>query len=252
MSFEPLENLDGKVAVVTGAMGGIGFATAKRIANKGARIVGIVRRNLEEAQARLNSLPNSHLNHIAVLADVTVKEQVMEAFAIVKEMGRCDILVNTVGQTRRIPWENLDMLSDDFYDKVLKDNLRSYYTTIRTFYRLLKETPESVIINIGSTAGQRGGGSNMAYASAKAGVDSLTRSLSQTIAPVRVMSVSPGAVRTNFVPNPAQGYYESVERTTPLKRVSTPEDVAAAVEACVTLLRFTTGYVINVDGGRWV
>lgn len=252
MSFEPLDDLNGRVAVITGVMGGIGFATAKRLANKGARIVGIVRRNLDEAQQRLNSLPNSQLNHIAILADVTSKDQLKDALAIVKEIGRCDILVNTVGQTKRIPWEHLDMLSDDFYDKVLRDNLRSYFSTIRTFVPLMKELPDAVIVNIGSTAGQRGGGSNMAYASAKAGVDSLTRSLSQTIAPIRVMSVSPGAINTGFVPNPSPGYYETVQKTTPLKRVCTVEDVAAAVEACVTLLRFTTGYTINVDGGRWV
>lgn len=251
-TFEPLDTLDGKVAVITGAMGGIGYETAKRLASKGARIVGIVRRNLEDAQAKLNELPNSQLNHLAVQADVTSTEQLREAYKIISELKRCDVLVNTVGKTIRIPWPDLHLLTDDFFDKVTKDNLRSYYATIRTFYPLLKETPESVIVNIGSMAGQRGGGSNMAYAAAKAGVDSLTRSLSQTINPIRVMGVSPGAVDTGFVPNQKPGYYEGVAQSTPLQRAPTVTDVAAAVEACITLLRFTTGQTINVDGGRWV
>jgi 3-oxoacyl-[acyl-carrier protein] reductase len=138
------------------------------------------------------------------------------------------------------------------FDKVTQDNLRCYFSTIRTFVPLLRATPESVIVNIGSMAGQRGGGSNLAYAASKAGVDSLTRNLSQTIAPIRVMGVSPGAIETGFVPNPADGYYEQVAKSTPLKRVPTVVDVASAVEASIMLLRFTTGHVINVDGGRWI
>ena len=252
MTFEPLDNLNNKVVVITGVTGGIGYEAAKRLSAKGARIVGIVRRNLAEAQAKLNLLPNSHLSHLAVQADVTDKEQLRAAFKLIEPIGQCDALINTVGKTIRIPWHDLHLVTDDFFDKVTQDNLRSYYSTIRTFYPMLKKTEGSVIVNIGSMAGQRGGGSNLAYAAAKAGVDSLTRSLSQAIAPVRVIGVSPGAVDTGFVPNQAAGYYEQVAKGTPLKRVPTVTDVAAAIEASIMLLRFTTGQVINVDGGRWV
>lgn len=252
MTFEPFESLDGKVVIITGAMGGIGYETARRLAAKGARIIGIVRRNIEEAQAKLDELPNSQLQHLAVLADVTNKEQLKEAFKSIEKIGRCDALVNTVGKTIRIPWPELHLITDDLFDRVTQDNLRSYFSTIRTFYPLLKKTEGSVIVNIGSMAGQRGGGSNLAYAASKAGVDSLTRSLSQAIAPVRVMGISPGAVDTGFVPNQQSGYYEQVASSTPLKRVPSVVDVAAAVEAAIMLLRFTTGQIINVDGGRWV
>jgi 3-oxoacyl-[acyl-carrier protein] reductase len=252
MTFEPLENLNGRVVIITGAMGGIGYATAQRLAKQGARIIGIVRRNLDEAQQKLNELPNSHLEHMAVLADVTNKEQLREAYAKISPIGRCDVLVNTVGKTMRIPWQDVHLLKDEFFDKVTQDNLRSYFSTIRTFHPLLKKTDESIIVNIGSMAGQRGGGSNLAYAAAKAGVDSLTRSLSQSLAPIRVMGVSPGAIDTGFVPNPAEGYYDRVAESTPLKRGPSVVDVASAVEASVMLLRFTTGQVINIDGGRWV
>jgi len=252
MTFRPLDNLDGKVAVITGVAGGIGSATALRLAARGARIVGIVRRNLADAQTQLDALPNSHLNHLAVLADVTVKDQVKEAYKVVSDIGRCDILVNTAGETRRIPHSELQLLSDSMFDTMLTNNLRSYYTVIRVFVPLLESTPESVIINIGSMAGQgSGSGSNLAYCAAKAGVDSLTRTLSASLAPkIRVMGVSPGAVQTGFVPNPSDGYYNIVAKNTPLKRVTTAEDVAAVVEACTTLLRFTTGNVIAVDGGK--
>lgn len=251
MTFKPLDNLDGRVAVITGVMGGIGSATAQRLAARGARIIGIVRGKLEDAQAALDRLPNNHLQHLALLADVTIKEQIKDAFEVVAKIGRCDILVNTVGQTRRIPHTELHLLSDSFFDAMLTSNLRSYFTVIRTFAPLLKSTPESVIINIGSMAGQGSGtGSNLAYCAAKAGIDSLTRTLSASLAPVRVMGVSPGALQTKFVPNPAPGYYDNIAKGTPLQRAGTVEDVAAAVEACTTLLRFTTGNVIAIDGGR--
>ena len=103
-----------------------------------------------------------------------------------------------------------------------------------------------------SAAGTTSRGSNVAYAAAKAGIDALTRSLALHMAPVRVLSVSPGAISTNFVPNPVDKYYEMMARTTPLRRVTSVVDVAATVEACVMLLRFCSGIVITVDGARHV
>jgi NAD(P)-dependent dehydrogenase (short-subunit alcohol dehydrogenase family) len=253
MTFKPLDTLEGQVAVITGATGGIGYATAQRLASRGARIIGIVRRNLEEAQAQLNQLPNPELGHLAILADVTDKPQVINAVKQVMAVaGQCNILVNTAGQTKRIPHDKLEILTDDFFDDIVKNNLRSYYTVIRSFVPLMRKSPEGLIVNIGSAAGQNAGtGSNMAYCAAKAGIDSLTRNLSRVLAPsIRVVGVSPGALATKFVPDVAEGYYEGVVHGTPLKRVPTVEDVAATIEGVATLLRFVTGNVITVDGGR--
>jgi len=253
MTYKPLDNLDGQVAVITGAMGGIGFATATRLASRGARIIGIVRRDLEEAQDKLNTLPNSQLDHRAILADVNDKSQINDAVKQVLSIaGKCNILVNTHGQTRRIPHERIEILTDDFFDESLQKNLRSYFTVIRGFVPLMKRSSEGLIVNIGSAAGQNaGGGSNLAYCSAKAGIDALTRNLSRALAPdIRVVGISPGALATKFVPNIADGFYEGVVRGTPLKRVPEVEDVAATIEAVATLIRFVTGNVITIDGGR--
>lgn len=251
--YKPLDNLDGQVLVITGAMGGIGFATAARLATRGARIMGIVRRDVETAQERLNSLPNSHLDHRAILADVTDKSQVGDAVKKVMAIaGQCNILINTHGQTRRVPHERIDLLSDDFFDDTVQKNLRSYFTVIRAFVPLMKKSQEGLIVNIGSAAGQNAGsGSNIAYCSAKAGIDALTRNLSRVLAPdIRVVGVSPGALATKFVPDITDEFYQGVIKGTPLKRVPEVEDVAATIEAVATLIRFTTGNVITVDGGR--
>jgi NAD(P)-dependent dehydrogenase (short-subunit alcohol dehydrogenase family) len=251
--YKPLDNLDGQVLVITGAMGGIGFATAARLATRGARVMGIVRRDVEAAQERLNSLPNSHLDHHAILADVTDKSQVGDAVKKVMAIaGQCNILINTHGQTRRVPHERIELLSDDFFDDALQKNLRSYFTVIRAFVPLMKKSSEGLIVNIGSAAGQNAGsGSNIAYCSAKAGIDALTRNLSRVLAPgIRVVGVSPGALATNFVPDITDEFYQGVVKGTPLKRVPEVEDVAATIEAVATLIRFITGNVITVDGGR--
>lgn len=251
--YKPLDHLTGQVAVITGVMGGIGFATALRLADRGARIIGIVRRDVEDAQIRLNSLPNNHLNHCAILADVTDKSQVTDAVKKVMSVaGQCNILINAHGQTHRIPHERVDLLTDDFFDDAVQKNLRSYFTVIRGFVPLMKKTPEGLIVNIGSAAGQNAGsGSNIAYCSAKAGIDALTRNLSRVLAPnIRVVGVSPGALATKFVPNITDEFYEGVVKGTPLRRVPEVEDVAATIEAVATLIRFVTGNVITVDGGR--
>lgn len=255
MTFEPLDDLNDQVVVITGVMGGIGLATAKRLAARGARVVGIVRRNVEIAQQELDNLPNSHLGHFAILADVTQESQMKEAVkTVLIKTGQCNILVNTAGSTFRIPHNDLDKLTDDFFDDIVKNNLRSYFTVIRAFTPLLKKSRNALIVNIGSVAGTNaGGGSNMAYCAAKAGIDSLTKNLSRALAPdIRVMGVNPGALATKFVPNTVPGYLEAIAKTTPLKRVPTVEDIAATVEACATLLRFTTGNTIAIDGGRTV
>jgi NAD(P)-dependent dehydrogenase (short-subunit alcohol dehydrogenase family) len=251
--YKPLDNLTGQVAVITGVMGGIGFATALRLADRGARIIGIVRRDVEDAQIKLNSLPNNILGHRAILADVTDKSQVNDAVKKVMSVaGQCNILINTHGQTHRIPHERVDLLTDDFFDDAVQKNLRSYFTVIRGFVPLMKKTPEGLIVNIGSAAGQNAGsGSNIAYCSAKAGIDALTRNLSRVLAPdIRVVGVSPGALATKFVPNITDEFYEGVVKGTPLRRVPEVEDVAATIEAVATLIRFVTGNVITVDGGR--
>ena len=195
MSFEPLDNLNGQTAVIAGAMGGIGYATAQRLADRGARIIGLVRRNIETAQQRLDQLPNSHLKHRVILTDVTDRDQLSLAR---NQIDRCDILVNASGSSVHIPHFRIDLLSDKIFDNILTDNLRSQFSVIRTFLPLIKQSPSGLIVNLGSTAGTGTGGSNIAYAAAKAGIDSLTRNLSMAILPARIINVTFSGVETNF------------------------------------------------------
>lgn len=247
MSFEPLENLNGQTAVIAGATGGIGYATAKRLAARGARVVGLVRRNLESAQEKLNQLPNNHLNHLAILADVTSKDQLVEAR---NQISQCDILVNATGSSVYIPHRRVDLMSDKIFDTMLTDNLRSQFSVIRTFLPLIMKSPTGFIVNLGSIASLGVGGSNIAYAAAKAGIDSLTRNLSMSILPARIINVSFAGVETDFIKNRPDDFYVTEKEHNPLGRCATVDDVATTIEAYATTIRFTTGVTVVVDGGK--
>lgn len=250
MSFKPLKNLNGQTAVITGANGGIGRATAMSLAESGARIVGIAWRNVEDLQTYLDQLPNNHLGHLAILADTT---KTAELDAATQCITNCDILVNSAGFSRTIPHADIDALTDEFFDEMLTANLRAVFSTIRLFTSRLKQSPNGLIVNISSaSAVNPGHGSNLAYVAAKAGVESMTKNLALALAPVvRVVSICPSSLNTGFLEH-GQDFYDRAGQTTPLKRVGTAEDIAAAVEAVATRMRFTTGNSFVVDGGRFL
>jgi 3-oxoacyl-[acyl-carrier protein] reductase len=252
MSFEPVSRLDGRVAVITGGTGAIGLATAQRLAALGARCVLLHRGDPGAAQAKAAALPASKAMHLAVRADITDSATLRAAAAAVQEQcGRCDILVNSAGFTKPVPPGDLENLSDELIDDVLRANFRGVFATIRAFAPMLKASGDGLVVNISSIAGFTGTGSNLAYVAAKAGIDVVGDALAKAFAPaVRVVSVSPGAVESTFVPGRGADFNEKMAATTPLRRVGSPQDVAAAVEALATTLRFVTGTRIVVDGGR--
>lgn len=247
--YKPIENLNGQVAVITGVNGGFGLAIAKQLALKGARIIGIVRRNLPLAQEHMMQLPNAELNHIAILADVTNGDQLNAAC---EQITQCDILVTAHGSTKFIPHQNLSALTDNFFEAMLTVNLRSVYSVIRVFLPLIQAAPNGVIITLGSNVSRGGSGSNMAYACAKSGLDSLVKNLSKFILPARIVSVNPGATDTGFMKSAPDNLFDIAAKTTPLGRCCTPDDVAVTVDTYITTLRFVTGISVLVDGGRSV
>ena len=108
-----------------------------------------------------------------------------------------------------------------------------------------------MVVNISSVAGVTGQGSNVAYCASKAALDSMTRSLGRALAPfIRVVSVSPGWVLGEYAARMPPEMIDAQSAATPLGRLATPDDVAAAVSAAVNDLPFTTGSMISVDGGR--
>ena len=252
MSFDPITRLDGKVAVIAGGLGAIGYASAERLAALGATCV-LLHRQSDDALARAAALPREQdQRHGALRADIVDSASLQAAAEQVRAVhGRCDILVNSAGHTRPVPASDLDGLTDALIDELLRANFRGVFATIRAFAPLLKASGDGLIVNVSSISGFTGVGSNLAYVAAKAGLDVVGDALAKVLAPaVRVVSVAPGAVESSFVPGRGGDFANKMAATTPLGRIGLPQDVAATVEALATTLRFVTGTRIVVDGGR--
>ncbi|MDH3422759.1 MAG: SDR family oxidoreductase [Gemmatimonadota bacterium] len=242
--------MDGKVALVTGGSRGIGAATARALAIRGARVVVTHRDSEEGALTTLRSLEGE--GHRVLRADAadTVQLERMAAELTGIE-GRLDVLVNNAARTRVIPHGDLEALDDELFDLIMRTNVRGPFATIRAVRPLLDADGGGVIVNLSSLAATAANGSNVAYCASKAALDNMTLSLARALAPrVRVMSVAPGLVDTELTKGWDPERRRSMIERTPLGRLATPEDVAAAVVAAVTSLPSTTGAVIPVDGGR--
>ncbi len=244
--------LAGKLALVVGGSGGIGAASARKLAEAGARVaVTHTARSAEAAQRVVASLPGE--GHLVLPADVAdtgslerLRDTLRDRFGEVLH-----ILVNAAGFTKPVPHADLDGLDDALIDRMFQVNWRGQFAAIRTFAPMLKAGGDGLIVNISSIAGSTGVGSSVAYCAVKAGIDVMTKSLARALAPaVRVLGVAPGVVDTGFVPGRSAEFNAKTAATTPLKRVATADDVADAVLACATALRFSTGTTLVVDGGR--
>jgi 3-oxoacyl-[acyl-carrier protein] reductase len=187
-----------------------------------------------------------------VPASITDSPTLQAAAQAVRErIGKLDMLVNTAGFTQPVPVANLEALTDELIDSIFEANWRGVFATIRAFHPLLEASGDGLIVNVSSVAAFTGTGSNLAYSASKAALDLMGKSLARALAPaVRVLTVSPGALDSSFVPGRGADFNAKAAASTPLKRIGLADDVAAAIAACATHMRFATGQTFVVDGGR--
>jgi 3-oxoacyl-[acyl-carrier protein] reductase len=206
--------------------------------------------DLAKAQRVVDALPGE--GHLAKTVSITDSASLATlANEVRAACGRADMLVNASGFTKPVKHGDLDALTDELIDDIMKVNWRAQFAAIRAFRPLLDESGDGLVVNVSSISGTTGVGSNIAYCAAKAGLDVMAVSLARALAPrIRVLNVSPGVVDTSFVPGRGADFNEKVAATTPLGRIGTPDDIAAAIESCATHLKFSTGVTIIVDGGR--
>jgi len=242
--------LQGKVAVVTGGGTGIGRAVCERFAREGARVVVNYHASREAAGEVVAGILGNGGEAVAVQADVAVDAEMRALMRGAEERwGRLDVLVNNAGWSKRTPHHLLEDLTDEIWDRTLNTNLRGTFYAIRAAAPLLGRQPGSSIVNIASIAPYTGEGSTIVYAASKAGVLSMTKSLARVLAPeVRVNAVAPGLVHTRFAGWPPETFVDGAAQA-PLKRISTPEEVAAAVLFLAADATAMTGETIRVDCG---
>lgn len=239
-----------RTALVVGGSGGIGRATAVRLAAAGTRVAVGYNSSREKADEVVSGLQGS--GHRAIRVAIDDSASIAEAAASMREeFGFLDALINSGGATTPVPANDLEALTDEIFDRAVMLNLRGPFATTRALRSLLERGRNAAIVNISSIAARTGVGSNLAYLAAKGGLDSLTIALAKALAPkIRVFSVSPAGVDTDFVPHRTREQLERTAERLPLGRVTTPDDVARAVVACIVNLTSSTGIVVPVDEGR--
>lgn len=251
-------NLDGDVAIVTGAGRNIGQEIAETFAAAGARVV-VVDLDEDRAESTVRSIREGGSEAVSVVTDVAEKRAVDEVVTVVRETyGSADVLVNNAGVMDRTPF--FDLTVEEF-DRVIDVILRGTFLCTRATVPLMKESGGGRIVNVGSTLAHRGRAESPAYTTAKSGILNFTRSAARALAEddITVNVLSPMQAGTLTL-TPGQlaeenGPKESEERKTdadevPLGRTCTPADIASVALFLVSEESdFVTGTEIIVDGG---
>ena len=247
--------LDGKVAIVTGAAVGIGRSIAVAYGREGARVVVNYSKSQREAEETARQVQQAGGQPLLVQADVSQDRQVQ---AMVEQtlarFGRVDVLVNNAAITAFVDFPDLEGLTDEVWDRLYGVNVKGTFFCCRAVVPAMRRQGHGRIINIASVAGIAPQGSSIAYSTSKAAVIHLSKCLARTLGPeVRVNVIAPGFIaetRWNEGRPNLEATVQKAGQTAPLKRVGTPEDIAEAALFLATRGGFMTGDVMVVDGGR--
>lgn len=246
-------DLQGRIAVVTGAARGIGFVSAEKLAEGGASVVlGDVNEPLvQEAAGRLRA---KGLTALAVRMDVSRNESIREAIeAALKAFGGIDIVVNNAGILSAL---GIEEMTREEWDRVLSVNLGGAFFVIQAALPHLKQSKHPRIINISSLTGRNGGfEGSMCYAASKGGVISITRGMARRLAPfhITVNAVCPGPTETEILKGYTPEAQERQRNVSLLRRLGQPEEIAAAVcYLASTEAAFVTGAMLDVNGGAYM
>jgi 3-oxoacyl-[acyl-carrier protein] reductase len=242
--------LGGRVVAITGGGGGIGRACALLFAAEGAS-VAVSDRRLEAARSVAEEVERAGARALAVRTDVTDPADVARLFDEASAaLGGVDVLVNGAGIFQSKP---IDDMSAEEWDRVLDVNLKGVFLCSQAALRHMKPRGRGAIVSIASLAGQVGGlhaGAN--YATSKAGVSALTKSLAKNAGPsgVRVNCVNPGPIETAMTEDWPPDVLAALARSTPLGRLGQADEVARVIVFLASdAASFVHGAHVDINGG---
>ena len=252
-----MKRLDQRVALVTGAAGGLGRATAIRLAREGASLCLTDRADTTEILALVKA---EGAKAIAIQADVTDVTSVESLVAAtVAEFGALDVLVNIAGISSHGPSNDIDATE---FERILRGNLTSVFICCKAALPVMRKRGYGRIVNMSSILGKNGGNprpwidpeeqkraGSLAYGASKAGVHALTYYLAKENARfgITVNSVAPGPIATHMTRN----FPETLRTLIPMGRMGSPEDIAQAVIFFAGPAGYVTGQVLEVNGGLY-
>ncbi|HDO27329.1 MAG TPA: beta-ketoacyl-ACP reductase [Bacteroidetes bacterium] len=246
-------NLENKTAIVTGGSMGIGAEIAVKLAQCGANVAVNYRKHKDEAEqvaAKIKGYGGKALVFQADISSFSDAGKMMEK--VLTEFGRIDILVNNAGINRDgVIWK----MTEEQWDSVINVNLKGYFNFIRAVAPLFREQKYGKLVNITSINGIRGKFGQANYASTKAGIIGLTKTVARELGKysVNVNAVAPGLIETDMMKNADEVVRQKAMEEIILKRFGQTEDVAnLVVFLCSGLARHITGEVIKVDGGQYI
>ncbi len=244
-------DLSGKSVVVTGGSRGIGRACCLALARAGARVCVNYRVESPSAELAVEEIESGGGEAFALAADVSRREEAdMLVDEVVHRFGGLDILVNNAGIWKGSP---VDEMTDAEWEETMAINMTGTFFCTRAAVPFMKNARWGRIINVSSTAGQRGEAFHSHYAASKGAMISFTKSLAVELAPhgITVNCVAPGWVATDMSQESLLGpERDAILATIPLGRVARPEEIAGAVAFLASdLASFVTGEILNVNGG---
>lgn len=244
--------LKNAVAVVTGGNGGLGQRICHALAAAGANIAVVYARSAQEAEQVARDLGRHGSTASPFACDVTKSDQVNQLMRdVVQRFGRIDILVNDAAYNKSIPFQELDSLTLEEWQKIIDINLTGPMLCIKAVAPIMRKQGQGRIVNVSSVAGLGPQGSSIAYAVSKAGLIHLTKCMAVALAPeVLVNCVAPGLLEgTRATANLSPAQIERSSSSALLKKAADKDDVADQV---VTMCRTNTmtGQTVVIDSGR--